>query len=365
VTGPTITGPGIKVSDDAREAAADWCLRYSDEPQGIEHNQAFQEWLASDPDHPELFERTMAAWTAVEQHGSHSEFLRLRSASRDNFEAARRRQRRRPGVQWRQIFAIAACLIVVLAAGTWWRYTPTSYETGTGERQVVTLADGSSISLDAATRVEVRYFGDRRELWLDHGRAKFTVAKDPLRPFSVQAGNRMIVATGTQFSVEKIASEVRVVLYEGRVAVMDTSQAKPRPLAIGPKRATAEQILVPGTSLIVPDRVDTRPLPAQGVVPESAPITPRIVAIDSGRSLGWEGGLLEFSNEPLGSAVERMNRYGTQTLRVAKGASGSTMISGQFEGRNTEAFVEGVTSVFPLVAVPQSDGTIELRAKKP
>ncbi len=96
-----MSAPAPNLSDETREAAAEWCVRLSDGPLGEHDRQAFQAWLDASPDHPALFERTVVAWTAIE---------------------------------------------------------------------------------------------------------------DPLRPFSVQAGPRMVIATGTQFSVEKLSGEVRVVL---------------------------------------------------------------------------------------------------------------------------------------------------------
>lgn len=355
-----MSAPASHLSDDTREAAAAWCLRLSDGPLGERDRQAFQEWLDSSPKHSALFERTVIAWTAIEDQASEPELLRLRGEALEGIHKAGRRRWNRPTVAWRQAFAIAACLALLIGAGSWWHYAPTTYRTEIGERRVVALADGSTISLDAATRVDVRYLGDRRELWLDHGRAKFSVAKDPLRPFSVQAGPRMVIATGTQFSVEKLSGEVRVVLYEGHVAVLDTSRSRPQPLAIGPRRLPAEQVLVPGLELIMPSASAAAPTGnPQSIKADALPVA-RVMPVDPGRTLGWEAGILEFSDEPLGDAVERMNRYGTRTLRVEGARARAITISGQFDGGNPDAFVEGVTSVFPVKAARQSDGVVVL-----
>ena len=352
--------PARELSEATREAAAEWCARLSDGPLGPRDRQSFQAWLDSGPEHPALFERTVVAWTAIEDQAAQPELLRMRGDALESIHRAGRRRWNRPTAMWRQALAIAACLLLLIGGGGWWRYAPTSYRTGTGERRVIALADGSTISLDAATRVDVRYLGDRRELWLDQGRAKFSVAHDPLRPFSVQAGDRMVIATGTQFSVEKLSGEVRVVLYDGHVAVMDTSRPTPRPLAIGPTRAPSEQALAPGRELIIPDAVPVM-LASREQMQSSAPPLAHILQVDPGRTLGWEAGILEFADEPLGDAVERMNRYGTHKLRIADASVRAMPISGQFEGGNTAAFVEGVTSVFPVKAVDEPDGDILLR----
>jgi transmembrane sensor len=352
-------------TEKAREAAAEWCLRLSDGSLSVRDQQLFQDWLASDAAHPALFERTVVAWTVIEDQASHPELLKMRSDALSSIHKAGRRRLSRPVSLWRNSFAIAACILVLVVAGGWWWYAADVYETGIGERRVVALGDGSSISLDAATRVAVRYLNDRRELALEQGRAKFSVAKDALRPFSVKAGNRMVVATGTQFSVEKIANEVRVILYEGHVSVLDTSQPKPQP--VEPNKAKTEHALEPGFQLIIPNTIPAQPSTEnlrETNAPPPSP-SPRVIAVDLGRSLGWEGGLIEFADEPLGSAVERMNRYGSQVLRIDDARARVITISGQFEGGNTDAFVEGVTSIFPVKAHRQADGTIELRARSP
>ena len=318
------------ISDGAREAAASWCIRLSDGALSRDERWQFQAWLDSDPDHPALLERTVAAWQALEHQAGDPELIRLRSealesVSHDNHDGWRRR------IEWRTAMALAAMLLAVVAMGAWWAQLPTSYRTGFGERQVIALGDGSRISLDAATQVDVKLSRDRRELWLRNGRAKFTVAKDPLRPFSVHAGDKMVVATGTDFSVEQLQGQVRVVLYEGKVAVVREAQSERprRSVVVSATHIAVEQALSPGSELIMSDG-DTR-----------------VEKIETGSSLGWESGLLQFRDESLALAVERMNRYSTRKLSLGDASASSISISGQFMGGDVDAFVEGVTAVFP------------------
>src|SRR3546814_19520630 len=101
------------------------------------------------------------------------------------------------------------------------------YQTEVGERRVALLDDQSRLSLDADSLVEVDMSDRQRELTLVRGRAKFDVAKDPLRPFTVVAGDKMVVATGTSFSVEMVGKVVRVLLYHVRVSVLDRTAPAP------------------------------------------------------------------------------------------------------------------------------------------
>src|SRR3546814_18419265 len=114
---------------------------------------------------------------------------------------------------------VAACVCLIFAGITIWRtQQPQVYATGLGERRVVMLDDDSRLSLDANTRVRVKYSRAGRQLWLEAGRARFEVAKDPLRPFSVAAAGKIVVATGTEFSVELLGGVTRGTHSNGHVA---------------------------------------------------------------------------------------------------------------------------------------------------
>ncbi len=63
-----------------------------------------------------------------------------------------------------------------------------------------------------------------------------------------------------------------------------------------------------------------------------------------------------FDAEPLGTAVERMNRYSNDALSVADAAASAVRIDGVFDAGDTAAFVEGVTGVFRIDAQATADG---------
>jgi transmembrane sensor len=209
---------------------------------------------------------------------------------------------------------------------------------------VVALSDGSRLSLDADTAVQVRYRRERRDLVLQRGRARFLVAKDPMRPFAVAAGGRVVVAVGTQFSVERVGTQVRVVLFEGKVAVLSDRAGGGglTPVQVGPTAAPADQVLKPGGELV---------LTGTGAAAQ-------LVAADLGRSQAWEGGQLVFADEPLAQAVERVNRYADQPVVVADAAAGQVLINGVFTAGDTRAFVEGVTEAFPVHARSEDGRTL-------
>ena len=321
--------------EDREEQAAAWCVRLAEAKLAPAERQVFDAWFA-DADNAAAFGDAVALWDAADLALDKPEMLHARSEALDLYRRANGRRwlgrDRRPA--W--IGAIAAGLALLLLAGLYLLYEPARiYETGIGERQVAMLEDGSRLTLDAGTRVESRMNGVRREITLLGGRAKFEVARDPLRPFSVTAGDKIVVATGTAFSVELIGDEVRVLLLEGRVEVLDRQGGgRPRPVAVESN----------------PDAGNTRPArtalaPGHELVTRIAAAGATVAEADAARSLSWESGQLSFEGEPLSVAAARMNRYSNARLTLADEATGALRLNGVFTAGDTASFLEGVRAI--------------------
>jgi transmembrane sensor len=339
-------------TDPRLDEAGAWCLRLADGALEPADQTRFQAWLDADPENLRAFEDAVGVWRAVGDTSLTPELLALRRDALSGFETANRerwRKRRRPPLGRWIPTAVAACFVATLG-GAWIVGTllsPLDYKTGVGERRVVVLNDGSKLSLDAATEVKVRYSDKARQLWLEAGRAKFDVAKDPSRPFTVAAADKLVRATGTEFSVELVQGQVQVVLYEGHVAVFNhTDGAAPQPLKLAApgsralSAVEADVVLTPGRELVAPVQVARA----------------EVIPADPVRSLAWEGGQLAFAGETLASAVERVNRYSDRKLKIGDPAAGAVRIDGIFTAGDTDAFVDGVTQVFPVRVRETADG---------
>src|SRR6185436_10113257 len=121
----------------------------------------------------------------------------------------------------RAVLAGAAAASVAAAAGGWrlWTSAPESTVTEVGEVRRIALADGTALTLDTDSRVDVRLTSSWRTVDLVRGRAHFDVAADRTRPFVVRAEGRTVTALGTAFDVAHEPGGVTVLLVEGRVAV--------------------------------------------------------------------------------------------------------------------------------------------------
>ena len=328
-------------------AAGVWCIRMAGAPLQPEEQAEFDAWLAADASHPATFEHALTAWNGLHAMESEPEVIAMRAEALEAMRAANARRWTRGSARrpWHWAVATAACLLLALTVALWpGRWGPVEYATGLGERRTLMLADGSRLSLDAETRVEVDLAADRRTLRLLAGRAKFDVEEDAARPFTVTAGGRTVVATGTAFSVELLGAQLHVILYEGTVAVVSGEPPSvSRLLAI--KRSPGKRViaLTPGREL---------------VAPVNAPVAPRVAQADVARSLAWEGGQLSFVDEPLSSVVERLNRYSRSKIVVGDARAAAIQINGVFNAGDSQAFLDAVQRAYQLEVRRSDDAAI-------
>ena len=149
---------------------------------------------------------------------------RGRRIERDRAAGARRPPRRRPehaaaGTSAhspsRRIVGFA--LFTATLAARFWIKAP--IETQASEWRNLTLNDGSFVSVGPHTQLRDRFGERQRLLSLASGEALFQVAKDPSRPFIVDAGYAVVRATGTRFAVSRREHDVIVTVEEGTVLV--------------------------------------------------------------------------------------------------------------------------------------------------
>jgi transmembrane sensor len=318
-----VTMPDPQSPEFARaEQAARWCVRLCEGEMTSSARAELTHWLTSDPAHRAAFDQAVEAWQEVSAAESTSEILALRVKALESLRRTQQARATRRLLGIRTPWVLAASVVIALLFGILAvrNPSPRQFSSGIGQRRNVLLADGSAVNLDASSEVLVRYSGTERTLQLLRGRAKFQVAKDPRRPFRVRAADREIVATGTMFSVEIVQKEVQVILYQGHVSV------------VGPD--SVRTALVAGDELIAP-------ISLAQVHIETANVA---------RSLSWESDQLEFVDEPLATAVERVNRYARTPIAIGDAAAASERISGVFTAGDTRAFIEGITAVSALRA---------------
>ena len=320
--------------------AAVWRVRLAEND--LEGCPELSAWLAGDPRNMNAWKHVQDDWSLFAEHASSPELLELRSRALTHArEAGQGRWVRSRRFAIAHRLAIAAGILILAVGGLFaWMRQPDVYTTGAGERRVVTLADGSQVALDSRSEVSVQYSSHARELTLTKGQARFDVAHDIERPFSVTADGHKVIATGTSFNVDLFGPSLLVTLIEGRVVVSSTPQ------------------------LVDPGKVDTSLARITLDVGEQVVFTPRappkVARVNLGQASAWENGEVMSDNDSLASIVERINRYAQHPVVIGDDQTAELRISGVFHTGDVEGFVNTIAAYLPVRAEQEADGTTRL-----
>jgi transmembrane sensor len=292
--------------------------------------------------------------------------------------------------QRRRFLAAASCaLILVIASAVWWkakRY-PT-YATDIGERRSLTLADGSTVDLNARSTLRIEFSDAERRVELLDGQALFQVAKDKDRPFIVVSGNATVRAVGTQFDVYRKVGGTTVTVLEGRVAVYSTANAEPSPTGSAEPGSAAPANT---GSAHAPGHPTAAPLASKSSSSGSAPALPVAPAgladptgsaaiflsageqvtvtpahglpapahADIASTTAWMQRRLIFDGSKLSDVVQEFNRYNRRQL-VIEGAQLSDLhVSGVYSSTDPASLIRFLREQ-PGMKITESDTEVQI-----
>ncbi|MDZ5602726.1 FecR domain-containing protein [Pseudomonas sp. RP23018S] len=149
--------------------------------------------------------------------------------------------------------------------------------TATGERRQMTLADGTRLTLNTGSAVDIRYSAEQRLIVLLEGEIAVHTASDP-RPLRVRTAHGSLRALGTQFTVRLQPAQTELIVMQHAVAVHNAA-------------SPGEVLVNAGMAL----SFGSGPLPA----PYPA---------DLART-EWRAGLLVLDGWPLRQALAELQRY--------------------------------------------------------
>lgn len=298
------------------EASA-WLAHLQRDERSADTEAAFQAWLNAHPAHQAAFERATEVWEMLPGAAA----VRQATAANDDVPV---RRRKRSGISRGALMGtVAASVAAVLVAGVFWMSRPAVYETLPGEQQVMTLSDGSRVSLNTDSRITVVYANGVRHIDLDRGEAMFDVKPDPRKPFVVSTGDEQVKALGTSFVVRRNPQTVAVTLIHGKVEVSRRDGDGFQRLAI----------LGPGERLTLGD--------------DGHPVLDK-PSVDS--VTAWRRGEIIFSNTTVREAVRELNRYGHTRIVVEDPKVAALRVSGVFETNDAEEFAVAVARMNRLHA---------------
>jgi transmembrane sensor len=326
------------------QASAWWMLLNHGDATPADHH-AFGEWVARSPERVEAFLQTTRLTRALQCKDLQWPDTPVETLIREAKSASAEviglpmRGKRHASIEyrassWTRRVAVVG-IVALVAGGVSWRFLSTErYQTDIGEQRSVVLSDGSVVTLNTSSDIEVHMAKDHRTVELLSGEALFDVARDPIRPFDVAAGNTTVRAVGTQFNIDRRASNTTVTVVEGRVAVFTNNDP-----GAGPSVDKAANLpVVAGEQLIVAPRT-----------------TPRAARIDIGTATAWTQRKLVFEHRPLGEVADEFNRYNRERIEIQSPQLRNQEITGVFEANNPESFLTFLEKI-PDVTVARSDG---------
>jgi transmembrane sensor len=213
----------------------------------------------------------------------------------------------------RALIATAAVgLFALVTVRYWTSVVSDSYATGIGEQRTIQLADGSTVELNAKSKIQVHLTEHQRDVMLLDGQALFRVAKDKQRPFVVHVGDEQVRAVGTEFDVYKKPVATVVTVLEGRVEASDQSAAD----------GAAPVLLSAGEQLTVMPHTTIKATPTDPAV-----------------ATAWVQKRLMFEETPLSDVAEEFNRYNRRPLAIDDRDLRKVKISGVYSSTDPASLI--------------------------
>lgn len=321
---PTAALPDSAIDDEALEWFVHRMGSHADSD-----DQALLAWLAASPAHRRAYARWEEEWLALDAIQTEA----IARSAQPAAQSSRRRTRRWVG-------AALTCCGMFAAVALWFRpetpqYTH-HYATHIGEQVDIALPDGSAITLDADTSLDVSLFAGRRRVTLPEGQAVFHVRADATRPFEVIAGPARITVLGTRFAVRHTPGSsaypgVHIAVESGHVQVAATTSRSWRTL-------WREAQSSPPVELLQGQQLTLSTTGSPG------PVTP----VDAASIAAWRRRQLSFDNITLQDALAEFARYGSVNAQIRDHNVASLKVTGTFDADNPQAFYRLIAKVLPV-----------------
>ncbi len=307
-----MTNPDERAEIIEEEAAA-WVIRRGGADYGPMDQAQFDAWRTLTPENEAAFRRAESTWRQMAGLDAEKAAIGIGTASSNPRppidRAAQRRKSNRSTVARRLAAGIAMAASVLGFAYINVQYPvallAADHMTGAGEYRTVTLSDGSTVSLNTRSAIDVDFGADARRLELLGGEAVFTVAPDKDRPFIVEFGSTRVRALGTRFIVKQQDGGASVIVLEHSVRV----SSDPSDIGV----ATGDTVSDGQVIFAYPDGTRSA-----------------VSRTDLSAATAWRRGALLFDRQPVGQVIRELNRHRGGYTVIANEDLSNKELSGMF-----------------------------------
>lgn len=311
----------IEDSDSIDAQAASWFARNHSDTDRADR-KAFAAWQA-EPAHARAYAEFEQLWADLAQLQQLNKPVAL--------------PQRKPSV-WRPALAVAAALLCAIMAthiGAPRELYHTQVAAHAKGMHTLNLPDGSTLYVNANTRVRVEFTAYQRIVHLGNGQLYLEVAADKERPLFVQAGEANVRVVGTGFDVRRSQQQLVVSVAHGQVA-FEPDAKSPVTLLGAQQRAIFSY--------------------AKGTLQQQT-LTAEEVA-------DWRSGHLSFRNRELVSLIDELSLYRPQAPLQVSNAVAHLKVSGNLDVNDPDALLNALPALLPVKTVASADGIVRIEPSK-
>lgn len=324
------------------QAAREWLVRlYADSPDD-ELKADFIAWLESDTAHHAAFINAEALWNESGFAELSEQTLSLATTSSVKHEE----QKKQSNYFWpttlvASIAAIFVSVFLLISTST----EAINYMTAIGEKNSITLSDGSQLTLGADTSINVIISSDERLVILEKGQVRFEVTHNPEAPFTVATANTQVSVLGTTFDVRLGGEIIDVSVREGTVAVMERDTQSFTEALSNLWNEQGQQTLKAGEHI-------------------SADLTGHLntkTEFSLQGNADWTNGRFVYDGVALSEIIEDINRYRNDKIIIHPTDVKQLKITTSFNINQADQVLEGLALAQSLKLVKTSQG-LEIRS---
>ncbi len=339
-------------SERIETEALAWIAQMSSDEFTAKDLAAFREWVRRSPAHEKEVKAIAKLWGEMNVL---TELMSPISEADRVAKALRRKDKNRKSFDYRVAFASIAIFATLTVAAIMLSpqitkdsqairvaevNVPIVFKSVVGEQQKHTLPDGSIITLNTNSHIDVDFSDNQRTVRLLKGEALFSVAKDPNKPFVVVADNGIVRAVGTEFSVRLQNKSIDVVVSEGSVELATLEPTLP---SLSSKLNLKREVTKIASLGIITAGQTAKIANSEAKVELHA-----VAEIDA--KLAWKSGRLEFLGKPLDEVVSEVGRYTNLEIIIDDPEIKKLSFGGAFNVGETDVLFRTLDSQYGISA---------------
>ena len=370
-------------SNSIEQEAATWMVILDgDSDISSSEKKELQRWMARSPAHRDELERLAELWGMLNvltvlavplEKNKQSLGQRLWATVSTQLNGLSARLNPTRGFATAAILGLGITALAIYLQGPAFDASNGLYQTTIGQQSTTVLSDNSSIMLNTNSQVRVEYSDQGRKITLLKGEAHFDVAPNKKVPFQVYAGDGLVQAVGTAFTVYLQQDEVvKVTVTEGKVKVLGETNDSGAQSHNQPTSHPVDLATLKAGQIATLERMpiaDQPPSdqPANQSI-NKASYLQTLESIDQqelDRQLAWHKGLVMFAGETLEQVVHEISRYSDLKIQIADPSLSQLKIGGQFRIGQTQAMFDVLESNFNIQVSHLQNGQVSLSAGQP